>query len=289
LPWTLVLAGRLIDIARGNRAASEERLLWAWAAAVVGFFTFSQFRLDHYVYPAAPALCLLAAREWNRLRSIERIAPHWGTAFGIAATPVVIVIAGVVLGVFIHRAPLDLSPVVALVPIAFVAGGVLLSATLVRRRLRTSFPITVAGAILLTYALALLIILPRFEEVKPVKGLARELTAIAHEDDPVAAYGMNRWNPSWRFYLRRHVHRLESPGELETFLKKPGRRFCLLLRDDYDALVRSGLPLVVVSERPGLLVTSGRALRRNRRDALQSFVVASNDASSTLQLQVSQR
>jgi hypothetical protein len=108
------------------------------------------------------------------------------------------------------------------------------------------------------------------------------------EHDSVAAYGMNRWNPSWRFYLRRHVHRLESKVELEAFLNEPGRRFCLLLRDDYDALVEQGLPLFVVSERPGLFVTSGRALRRDRREAWRSFVVASNRGTPTLQLQSAQ-
>ena len=286
LPWTPLLVGRLVDIARGNRASSEERLLWAWAAAVVGFFSFSEFRLDHYVYPAAPALCLLAAREWNRLRSAERIAPHWGTAFGAAAIPVVIMAAGVALGVLIHRVPLDLSPVVAVVPLALVASGIALLATLARRRLRPPFPITIAGAILLTYVLVLLVVLPQFEHAKPVKRLARELAAMTTEHDSVAAYGMNRWNPSWRFYLRRHVHRLESKAELEAFLNEPGRRFCLLLREDYDDLVGQGLPLFIVSERPGLFVTSGRALRRDRRQAWRSFVVASNRGTPALQLEV---
>ena len=289
LPWTPLLIGRLVDMARGNRATSEERLLWAWAAAVVGFFTFSHFRLDHYVYAAAPALCLLAAREWNRLRSVERIAPHWGTAVGVAATPVVIVAAGVALGVLIHRAPLDLSPMVALVPLAFVVSGFVLLATLARRRFRTSFPTPIAGAILLTYLLALLFVLPQFEQAKPVKRLARELAAIATEHDAVAAYGMNRWNPSWRFYLRRHVRLLQSQAELHAFLQEPGRRFCLLLRDDYDALVGQGLSVAIVSERPGLLVTSGRALRRDRRSAWQTFVVASNREPASVRVHRSSR
>ncbi len=276
LPWTPLLVGRLFDIARGSRASSEERLLWAWAVAVVGFFSFSQFRLDHYVYPAAPALCLLAAREWNRLGSAGGLAPHWGTAIGAAAVPVVIVAAGVALGVLIHRVPLDLSPIVALVPLALVASGVILIVTLTRRRLRTLFPITIAAALVLVYGVVFLVVLPKFEEAKPVKLLARELAAMTTEHDSVASYGMNRWNPSWRFYLRRHVRRLDSEAALKSFLNEPGRRFCLLLREDYDVLVKQGLPLAIVSERPGLFVTSGRGLRRDRKRAWRSFVVASN-------------
>ena len=37
--------------------------------AVVGFFTLSTFKLDHYVFPAAPALCLLCARAWADVRA----------------------------------------------------------------------------------------------------------------------------------------------------------------------------------------------------------------------------
>lgn len=288
LPWTPLLVGRLVDIARGERASSEERLLWAWAAAVVGFFSFSQFRLDHYVYPAAPACCLLAAQAWNRLHSVERTAPHLGTIVGVASIPVAIVAAGVALGVLIHRAPLDLSPIVALVPLALVASGIIFLVSLTRRRLRTQFPITIAAAILLTYLVVLLVVLPKLEQAKPVKLLARELAAMMTEHDSVATYGMNRWNPSWRFYLRRHVHLLESKDELKVFLHEPRRRFCLLWREDYDALVEQGLPLAIVFERPGLAVTSGRGLRRDRREAWRSFVVASNRATPALKLQVTQ-
>jgi 4-amino-4-deoxy-L-arabinose transferase-like glycosyltransferase len=39
-----------------------EVLLWSWTAASVGFFTFSDFKLDHYIFPAVPAVCLLCAR-----------------------------------------------------------------------------------------------------------------------------------------------------------------------------------------------------------------------------------
>jgi hypothetical protein len=58
LPWTPILAGRVIDAARRRACSTEERVLWAWNVAVFGFFSFSHFKLDHYVFPAAPALCL---------------------------------------------------------------------------------------------------------------------------------------------------------------------------------------------------------------------------------------
>src|SRR5207247_2537293 len=72
LPWTPLLIGRFVDAARGDRIETGERLLWAWSLAVFGFFSFSQFKLDHYIYPAAPALCLLCAHFWTRANRAER-------------------------------------------------------------------------------------------------------------------------------------------------------------------------------------------------------------------------
>ena len=58
LPWTGLLIGRLIDdvraIRRGERLDGVETMLLGWTLAVVGFFTLSTFKLDHYVFPAAP-------------------------------------------------------------------------------------------------------------------------------------------------------------------------------------------------------------------------------------------
>ncbi|WP_285172386.1 hypothetical protein, partial [Mycobacterium tuberculosis] len=49
LPWTGVLVGRAYDDIRAvltsRRLDVMETLLWAWVIAVVGLFTFSQFKL----------------------------------------------------------------------------------------------------------------------------------------------------------------------------------------------------------------------------------------------------
>jgi len=76
LPWTGLVVGRLVDDVRAafRREALDtvEVLLWSWTAAIVGFFTASTFKLDHYVFPAAPALCLLCARAWSDVRAARR-------------------------------------------------------------------------------------------------------------------------------------------------------------------------------------------------------------------------
>src|SRR5262249_24671819 len=63
-PWSLVIMGRAADLVRGRRdggIAIEERLLIAWVAVVVLFFTAARFKLDHYIFPAAPAVAIVGA------------------------------------------------------------------------------------------------------------------------------------------------------------------------------------------------------------------------------------
>jgi 4-amino-4-deoxy-L-arabinose transferase-like glycosyltransferase len=73
LPWTGLLIGRFVDdvraLMRGERLDSIETMLWVWSLAVVGFFTLSTFKLDHYsLSRGAGALCALRACVGRRAR-----------------------------------------------------------------------------------------------------------------------------------------------------------------------------------------------------------------------------
>lgn len=74
-PWSLILIGAAIDAWRHWRAARamEPRrvLLWSWIVTVFVFFSASRFKLDHYIYPIAPAVCLLVADLWDRATLTE--------------------------------------------------------------------------------------------------------------------------------------------------------------------------------------------------------------------------
>lgn len=69
-PWSLILIGAAVDAWRSKRAgrpmAPGRVVLWAWTATVFVFFSASRFKLDHYIYPIAPAVCLLVADAWER-------------------------------------------------------------------------------------------------------------------------------------------------------------------------------------------------------------------------------
>ena len=73
LPWTPLIArpaGRPAAGAAWRRPRTIDTvdvLLWSWTLAVVGFFSFSSFKLDHYVFPP-PRRCASSARGHGRRR-----------------------------------------------------------------------------------------------------------------------------------------------------------------------------------------------------------------------------
>jgi hypothetical protein len=123
LPWSPIVIGRVIDLARGWRThrtvGTGEVVLWAWAITVFGFFSLSWFKLDTYVYPAVPAICLLASHAWQQ----ERARSHWSA---VRVVLVLVAIAMVGIGIakalLIFQLDLPLPRTVAVVPAAVDRG-----------------------------------------------------------------------------------------------------------------------------------------------------------------------
>ncbi len=69
-PWSLVLVAAAVGAVRlrlkGEPLSPRRAVLWAWVAVVFVFFSASRFKLDHYIFPIAPAVALLAADRWQR-------------------------------------------------------------------------------------------------------------------------------------------------------------------------------------------------------------------------------
>lgn len=274
LPWTPLLAGRLLDGFRGIRITTAERLLWAWAIAVIGFFTFSQFKLDHYVFPAAPALCLLCGHAWEEAQRAER--PALGTIGGIVAIPLLLITAGVVLVPGLDRVPLDLPGTSRLLPIALIAAGLAMAGQIARNWRPSSIPFAPVAGLLAAYAVVITVGLPAFEQMKPTRRLARFVAENARPEDHVAMFRLNRWSSSWRFYLGRHSESLETPADLRRFFALPGRHYCAMMRRDYDRLSAEEKGFRVIHQEPGLFTTTGRALRSGARGRNDQFIVVSD-------------
>ena len=106
----------------------EEILLWAWVGVVFVFFSLARFKVDRYVYPAAPACCLLAARAWM---SVSVLRPDLATArdnmfarWSVAALGIILVAVGVVSRDFrCSTSGSSCRGLPLLMPISLAAGG----------------------------------------------------------------------------------------------------------------------------------------------------------------------
>ncbi len=275
LPWTGLAIGRLWDDVRAFRARSldlTELLFWCWTIAIVGFFTASRFKLDHYVFPAAPVLCLVCARAWTEMRIPEAPAQHAGARLGAHTIGPLLVVAGAGAGYFMI-ARLDLPSAAIIAPTVMLAAGVVVTANVsIARARRTALPWVTLVALATTYVSVITWVLPALEQRKVIPDVGRWVAAHAEPAAHVATYRLNRWSNAFRFYVDRHVAHLDAADQMREFIETPGAVYAVTTSQYYDELLSQGVPLQIEYEREGMWVTSGRALWR-RREAPTRFVV----------------
>jgi len=276
-PWSTVVAGRGIDAIRRIRSgislSSAEALLWLWVLVVVGFFSLARFKLDHYIFPAAPACCLIAAYAWREAAS-DTDGRLWGTRYGVLVMAGLLIIGGSFGGVYLSKIDLALPATALLLPFALFAGGVGLLFQAERRHWAVpSGAGVVVIALLACYATVVVVGFPALERVRPMARVARVLARSTPVAAPVALYRLERWRGSLRYYLNRPVQRLETVDEARAFLQQPNQVYVAMLRRDYDELRNQNIPVYLMMAHRAVVGTSGRGLRRQRWGFL---VVATN-------------
>ena len=277
LPWTGLAIGRLWDDVRAFREGTldaTEILLWCWTIAILGFFTASRFKLDHYVFPAAPALCLVCARAWADVRTRVASRSNAGVRIGAQTIGPILVIAGTGGGYFMI-ARLDLPNAAIIAPLVMLVAGTVVTARISfgHAKLPESPWLTLATMVA-TYAAVITWVLPALEQRKVIPDVGRWVAARAAEGARVGTYRLNRWSNAFRFYVDRHVSHLNSAEEAREFFDTSGPGYAVMTSQFFDELTAQGVPLQVEYEREGMWVTSGRALWR-RRETPTRFVVVS--------------
>ena len=277
LPWTGLAAGRLWDDVRAFRARSldsAEILFWCWTIAILGFFTASRFKLDHYVFPAAPALCLVCARAWMDVRARSATPDAAGARIGAQTIGPILVVAGTGGGYFMI-ARLDLPNAAIIAPLVMLVAGVVVTARVsFGRKLLPDVPWVALTAMAATYAAVITWVLPALEQRKVIPDVGRWVSTHAEPNAHIATYRLNRWSNAFRFYVDRHVSHIDAADEAREFIEAPGVVYAVMTSQYYDELVALGVPLQIEYEREGMWVTSGRALWR-RRETPTRFVVVS--------------
>jgi 4-amino-4-deoxy-L-arabinose transferase-like glycosyltransferase len=281
-PWSIVVLGGAVDTFRRWRARSrippEEILLWVWVGVVFVFFSIARFKVDRYVYPAAPACCLLAARAWM---SVSVFRPDLAAArdnifarWSVVMLGGILVLAAAVSGFSLFDLGLDLPRAALLIPLSLAVGGMVLEATILRRRAVSP---AVFGAVLVmllvVYGCVVAIGLPVLERARPTEMVAGSLRSNLSVDDQVALYRLEKWRFSLRYYLGRPLGRLQEPEDVRKFLTGEGD-YILMLDEDFARLRKDGINLRAVSERPAVTGTIGKGLRRQKWGSL---VVAISD------------
>lgn len=280
LPWTGMIVGRLYDQVRSAMIARRspdgfEVMLWSWVLAVVGFFSLSQFKLDHYVFPAAPALCLLGARAWTGLRVGHSAPSARGTALGARLIGPCVVCGGLAIAAAAMWL-LALPTAYLAVPGLVIALGVAASVRYARTDRLPSLPSLAVIALGVVYVGTLVWVIPQIEREKVIPDIARWVVHAAPVER-VATFRLNRWNPAYRFYVNRHVDVLESDADARRFFADGASYYCVMTAPLYEALRLAGVPLTVVYSRDGFWATSGRVLWR-QRDHLTTFVVTTRES-----------
>jgi 4-amino-4-deoxy-L-arabinose transferase-like glycosyltransferase len=267
-PWSAVVAGRAVDVIRrlrsGGSLSSGEALLWLWILVVMGFFSLARFKLDHYIFPAAPACCLIAAHAW-RESACDTDGRLWGTRYGVLVIAGLLIIGGSFGGVYLSQIDLALPATAFLLPLALFAGGVGLMFQAERRR----WGVPVGTGVLVTtllvcYATVVVVGFPALERVRPMARVARVLARSTPAAAPVALYRLERWRGSLRYYLNRPVKRLEAIDEARAFLQQPNQVYIVMLRRDYIELRNHNIPVYLMTAHRAVIGTTGRGLRKQR-------------------------
>jgi 4-amino-4-deoxy-L-arabinose transferase-like glycosyltransferase len=267
-PWSALVIGRGVDLWRGRRTglavSPEEKLLWLWTAVVIGFFSAARFKLDHYIFPAAPACCLIAAHAWRQAAHDRSAATKW-TAASVMLIAALLIVGGSFGSVYLFQLNLELPAVAIVLPIALVAGGIALLASVALTGWRVPRTAIVPVVTLLAaYVMGVTVGFPVLEHTRPTAAVARKLRRMAEPDAPVGIYRLERWRASLRYYVERPIVRLETPEALMAFVSSDRPVYIVLRRQEYDALRQGGAPIREVMRHRAVVGTSGRGLRRQQ-------------------------
>ncbi|HKT80575.1 MAG TPA: glycosyltransferase family 39 protein [Vicinamibacterales bacterium] len=269
-PWSAIAIGHGLDglAQRSNRGCVPpiEKLLWIWIAVVIATFTIAGFKLDTYIFPAAPACCLLAAVGWRRAGTDPTRA--W-TRWAAAIMAGVLVAGGIVASVAMFRVNLGLAWSAILLPTVMVAGGTWMLREISDRGWATTprlaSPIV---TLLAVYSAIVMFGLPVLERSRPTAPIGRWIQRHSTPDTAVAIYGLSDWRASIRYYADHSIVELPDEVAVSRFVDEHPGGLVLMLRRDYDALRAGGIEIKRVQDRPIIAGRSGRFIRRQIWDDL---------------------
>ncbi len=263
-PWSFVTIGAGIDavrrLRRGDAVPPEERVLWTWTVVILAFFTAARFKLDAYIFPAAPAACMLAAHAWTRAAAARSDDTAW-TRIAVRLLAVVMIVAAPVLGIALFQIDLGVPWSALFMPLALMAGG---SVILWQIRRHGTVPASAAipvMTLLAVYVVVQQVGLPILERSRPTAPIGHWVARHTPAGVPVGVYGLEDWRASIRYYSERDMVPLPDGIDVYRFVSDHPGAYVLMLARDYTRLVDVGMPLHVVGGKPAIVGRSGKYVR----------------------------
>jgi 4-amino-4-deoxy-L-arabinose transferase-like glycosyltransferase len=255
-PWVVLLPAA--PAATAAPAASANGLptvvLWAWLLGVLGLFSLTPSRLEHYSLPALPAVALLGARVWQR-------ADEQGMsgAFRGALVALALVLAGGAAFGLLHGRALAASAywlpqapglMALIVPASLAVGvaGVLLAGAALARSATAVVAAVAVGTVPLLAILVRALI--EAEALFSWRPMARALARVPVETEVVFQAPVEyQIVGALDFYLGRSVTMLEPAVGFTPPTYLEGRMQGMFIsRDELDRRWRSGRPVAIVSD-----------------------------------------
>ncbi|MBZ0168302.1 Undecaprenyl phosphate-alpha-4-amino-4-deoxy-L-arabinose arabinosyl transferase [Candidatus Methylomirabilis lanthanidiphila] len=284
-PWSGTLPdafGRLWTIRSRLRAELSERqelllFLWVWCGVVVLFFSFSRTKLPSYIFPAVPALALLAGIAGDVGLDERRQAGGWARACDWLVGGMTCSLAAFLLWlpsladrIRLREAP-DIPPFeFGLAPyvlaVLFLL-GLTLAVAARRRGQGNAAAAAMAGTMILSLVLAVYRIAPAVQE--SLQKSLRDFALIARQElrpiGRLATYDLNA--PSLVFYSERPVAiiRKGEEAEFQRLMTDHGQLF-IIARIAAETRLREVPDIFPLDRRGGYVLYSNRYGPKDRPD-----------------------
>ena len=262
-PWSLIAVGYGVDTLRrwrrGVQVSLWESGLWLWIAIVLIAFTLVPFRVDRYIYPAAPACCLLAIRGWLSASAETRWREFAATRVAVGMVGIIFVAAGVFAWSALPRLELSLPRAVAILPAMMVIGGLAIGAAMMRRGVGlprlAGWPMV---TLLTVYASVVLVGFPIMRAGTPVEQIGRFVADRTGDGAPVGVLGLDKWREGLTYYLHHPPQQLRDATDVERFARAPGPRWLVMRRESQTMAPAGGC---ITLSLPAIVGTKGRGIR----------------------------
>jgi 4-amino-4-deoxy-L-arabinose transferase-like glycosyltransferase len=263
-PWAVLLPGAVVLGWRRLRHSARElerkgyHFALCWAVVTLVFFSLSPAKRTVYILTMYPAMALLVGAVVDRIAGAweapggagpprgERRWLTWPLALlaGVALLlPPAVTIAGRRHAEYLEPTGPGFAAILAFAT-GLLAAGAVAAFWLARRGRLVAAAGSLAAGTAAMCLVGVLVAGPRFDAVKSARPLSRALVARMAPGEPYAIYP--RLDAPFLFYTGRFAVTLDGERELQEFVRRPGRKWLLIERDDLARLAEP-LPLVEVA------------------------------------------